>query len=701
MLFIFWAATTSGQSPQNGQKTAVSLAPGVTRPVGANTKVTPFSAVISRNTLVASSVHPQSEVNISINKTNPQVLLLSSQTFPVTNSWQGAWWSSNGSITWTGSDNLPNNAPGRGDPSTAFDAAGNGFIATMTPVPTDINAEPTGYLVQSTANNGTTWQPQVAGAANIEFDKDMIGTDDVATSPFANNLYGVWMGANNFVQFNRSTNHGVNFSNPITLNNHWGQGANVQTGPTGQVYVCWADYTNGALPEKGLGFTRSLDGGVTFAAAAVAFNYTGIRTSNGGQAEFNNTRVNSFPSMAVDKSNSPHRGRIYVVYAAKQNGNGKAVIQTNWSDNQGVNWSAPAIVSIAAGRQNWFPWVAVDNNGVVFITYYSLDQTSGFSTSTYVATSVDAGTTFTNQVVSSAAHTTAPIPEFGGGYAGDYIGIAAYGWKAYPAWMDNRSGQWQNYVAVADNSPVINGTTAFCTSSSFTLTNVPSWYVPTWTVSPAGVVGLSGSTGLSVTATKQSVGSATLTATINGSTVVAYITTQPQVSNITYNMSGGCNGGIQSWYASATPNMPGATNWQWTVDNPNSGIYINNPGSPSTFFDVSRGGGVSITYSACGVTSLRNGITIWSNCNHSFVVSPNPASSTVTVAPVTDMKASVKAPSITSLTIYDALGNVRKHQAFNKVASASLNVSGLGAGIYYIEITDGTYKERQQIQVIR
>lgn len=118
--------------------------------------------------------------------------------------------------------------------------------------------------------------------------------------------------------------------------------------------------------------------------------------------------------MAVDKSNGTRRGRIYVTYAAKQNGTGKAVIYIRWSDNQGTSWSTAKEISISNGRQNWFPWMAVDDsNGSVYVAYLSLDATTGFSTNTYAAVSNDGGATFTNQRVSNVAHITAPIAEFG------------------------------------------------------------------------------------------------------------------------------------------------------------------------------------------------------------------------------------------------------------------------------------------------
>jgi hypothetical protein len=321
----------------------IKIKPGAQLSKSVNSDISPNRLVTCErpDVRIFPSNVPQSEVHISINRVNNQSLLVSSNTFPIGNSFQGAYWSNNSGANWQGADILPNNAFGRGDPSTAYDALGRGYIASMAP---NAVAPPNGLLIQRTDNNGAVWQPQVNGTGIINgFDKEMIAADDVPTSPFANNLYSTWtvFGGTTTVQFNRSTNGGNTFTAPIILRNGFGQGANVQTGPNGEVYVCWADYANGAPPAQGLGFTRSLNGGATFTPFTIPFSYAGIRIGTGPNANFNNIRINDFPAMAVAKSNSPRRGRIYVVYAERENGNGKSIVRLRWSANQGTNWSAP------------------------------------------------------------------------------------------------------------------------------------------------------------------------------------------------------------------------------------------------------------------------------------------------------------------------------------------------------------------------
>ncbi|WP_298390315.1 T9SS type A sorting domain-containing protein, partial [Hydrotalea sp.] len=256
-----------------------------------------------------------------------------------------------------------------------------------------------------------------------------------------------------------------------------------------------------------------------------------------------------------------------------------------------------------------------------------------------------------------------------------------------------------------DNTPSISGVPAFCNSASYTVTNLLPGSTITWSVSPTGIINVP-SAGNPITATKISQGNTTLTATINGNpaeTAALNVSTIPLISSISAIMNGSCNNGIQTWYVNATPNMTGATNWNWTVDNPTSGIYIYSPNSPNTYMDVSKGGGVSVTYTdACGETSQKNGVTIYSPCGYSFTVYPNPANSMVNISlQPTNGKTAIVGSSISEISIYDLQNNLQRHQLFNKVSNASIDVSNLPTGLYIVEIKDGAYTERHKLQIIR
>jgi hypothetical protein len=183
-----------------------------------------------------------------------------------------------------------------------------------------------------------------------------------------------------------------------------------------------------------------------------------------------------------------------------------------------------------------------------------------------------------------------------------------------------------------------------------------------------------------------------------------YSNCSEQSISITSSLNG-CNGTYQTWYLSANPTSNGS-NWQWTVDylSPGSDIYIDNPNSPFTYVDVSGGGVVRLTYTdLCGATR-QDGVTVYSNCEngYAYTLAPNPTSSTVSVFEKEPASGKVKTgKKITELNIYDKQGNLKKHQKYNKVEKATLDVSNLKADIYILEIVDGTYKERQQLSVIK
>ena len=706
---------------QNDTTSLTRRAPGITKPISypENENIYTITPCDNPDVRIFPSARAQSEVHISINKQNPQVVLVSANTWPVFNSQQGAYWSVNGGLNWNGSDDLPNGAFGRNDPSTAFDAAGRGYVATLNA--DDLWGDGTGYLIQRTDNNGAVWQPQVNATGRIQgSDKEMIAADDVPTSPFANNLYCAWSvnpGANGTVQFNRSTNLGITFTAPITLRNGWGQGTNVQTGPNGEVYVCWADYTNGNYPEQGLGFVRSFDGGQNFTAFSVVFNYTGIRQSGGGNSNFGNTRVNSYPSMTVDKSHGAHRGRIYVVYA--ENNNSTSIIRLRFSDNQGTTWSGAQTISIPNGRQSWFPWISVDDtNGNIYVIYYSLDEATGFNTNTYVAMSNDGGATFVNQRVSDAAHVTGQILEYCCGYCGDYIGITSYGGRALASWHDNRGGgQWQIYVSEVRNMDLLGDNIVCTTSNPYTITNVPQGATVQWTASPQGIVTINSPNSPQTTITKNNSGNITLTATISNvcggqqpivltkqqirigtySTSEYHITQWPTPVCVNKNVQVG-----MPWYY--YPPAPGTTyNWYWSSNL----TYLSGQGTSVVTLKATSGTPtpwvMGRANNSCGTGPFQTfnlNISQYSCYSFDVAISPNPASNNLTVdfldVDETAQDTSLVVPlqkvnseGKTIIGLYDIYTGIMVKQwkyseSVNKYYN--LNLSGIKKGVYVLQV---------------
>jgi len=430
------------------------------------------SPINNSDVQVFPSVDPQTESSISVSYTNPLRFLITSNSTP-TATGQGYYYSLDGGASWAGSINYPNNNANFGDPVSLHDNLGNTFDVTL--------RSPSGIGLISSADYGVTW----GAYQNIDplnsngCDKEMGHVDRKVGSPFENQVYVAWTDFNLTDPHVILTRSGDGYANrtdlSAALGPDLGQGCDVTTGPNGEVYVTWAVYAGGFLPEAGIGFARSLDGGASWTPASQVFPIVGIRSSNGPNVDFNNTRVNGFPSISCDISNGPNSGRIYIVYSDRSTGDSD--IYCRHSDDMGATWSAAVRVHpdpVANGKQQWFPWIDCDPiNGDVSVAYFSMDAAgSGFQTKTWVSHSTDGGVTWDGFPVQDVyTIPTALGGSFAAGYAGDYLQICAYNGRAWTGWFDNRTGQYNCYwdeIVYADpddpNAPSSISATSDCTT---------------------------------------------------------------------------------------------------------------------------------------------------------------------------------------------------------------------------------------------
>jgi hypothetical protein len=377
---------------------------------------------------------------------------------------QGATWT--GSINGTGGNNS-------GDPAVAISNNNRYYVGLI--------QNTGGQGVAVSTNEGATWQAFTVAAPSpgAFLDKNHLWVDKSVTSPFVNNLYAAWTdfsGPNNQrIVFARSTNGGVNWSAGINVSGAVGgtslhQGVNINSGPNGEVYVSWIVYnTTSLLEENSVNLVRSTDGGVTFTAPQIiAANTRGIRTAGVGKG----IRTNSFPCIAVDNSFGPNRGTLYAVWAnigtPGINTGSDVDIYMVRSVNSGVSWSAPQKVNVSttgAGKKNYLPWITCDQaTGKLHVVYYSDRNVTSTQCETFISSSFNGGTSWTDVRISDVAFTPSPIPGLASGYFGDYLGISANDDVIYPVWTDNRTG-----AALAYTSPLVSAD--FC-NPSLTLQNL-------------------------------------------------------------------------------------------------------------------------------------------------------------------------------------------------------------------------------------
>lgn len=357
--------------------------------------------------------------------------------------------------------------PNNGDPSTAIGRDGRWYIGKI--------SNTYGQNVAYSTDQGGIWHDVevAAGPPNVYglLDKNHLWIDNSMSSSFRGNVYDSWT---NFitgsadtgqVQVSRSNDGGFHWSSPFAVSrdvnalklNH---GVNIATGPGGQVFLAWSIYDSWPADENAIGFTASFDGGGTWQPShRIISNIKGIRNSMTSKA----MRVNSFPSMAVDLSNSPGQGTIYLVWAnvgtpGINTGNDINVYLIKSTDN-GISWSVPLKVNqdpAGLGKEHFFPWITVDAvTGGICVIYYDDRNVSSTEVETWVSYSYDGGNSFSDFRVSDVSFTPSPVPGLAFNYFGDYIGIQSLNLKVYPVWTDNRlaGGQTMTWTSPFNLGP--------------------------------------------------------------------------------------------------------------------------------------------------------------------------------------------------------------------------------------------------------
>jgi hypothetical protein len=306
-----------------------------------------------------------------------------------------------------------------------------------------------GLFLSATNGIGLTWEEPVTLVDHLNSivpfeDKPYPGVDLSADSPYRGNLYLTWTrftrygsaspADSSFIYLVMSRDGGMTFSRPTRLPADGGdavdgddtvEGAVPAAGPLGEVYTSWGG-------PRGIEFTRSLDGGRTWEHARTVLEQPGgwdIGIDGLG-------RANGMPVTAVDISNGPNRGAVYINWADLRNNGGQdgdADVFISRSDDRGQTWSAPLRVNqdpVGNDRDQFFTWLSVDPvDGSVNIVYYDRREGDGRGIHVYLARSEDGGVRFTEQRISSESFV--PNPNL---FFGDYNGVSAYGGRVACIW---------------------------------------------------------------------------------------------------------------------------------------------------------------------------------------------------------------------------------------------------------------------------
>jgi hypothetical protein len=420
----------------------------------------------------------------------------------------GFFTSFDGGTTWTDGQIPMGNGSGKGgngDPSPAFDARfGTAHMAQLSAATG--NGPNFGHIdvsVSTSFDGGLTWKPpttvaigqaSIGPSANGVFlDKEWLVADNYPSSPHYGRLYLSWdqlefsKGAflrspvvlSHSDDAGKTWSHSVEISgsNPAGCTAHQGIGAAGvcdesffsygAVEPNGDVVVGFMNQQHAAAWEVPNEFedqiltVRSTDGGDHWSnpvqvadledggLEGIVFsdypaNVDGRATQTGFQF-----RTGSWGNLNVD----PVTGKLYAVWTDNRDGLhdvASPVTDTNvfmaWSDDEGVTWHQPVRVTSGV-TDKWFPWVAA-RNGKIGVAYQNEVADGSGTYVTNLATSTDAGATWGNQQVSTAASdpnhsvwfraNTPSCPQCSR-FIGDYIGLAfdTLG-RAHMTWTDMR-----------------------------------------------------------------------------------------------------------------------------------------------------------------------------------------------------------------------------------------------------------------------
>jgi hypothetical protein len=413
-----------------------------------------LSAQIVNIRIYPSSV-AQIEPSISKSPVNPLIMFASAYTISGAFRSEGVYVTTNGGLSWFGSDTCNSGSSSNnhgGDPGPVIDKDGRlilthqgGFI--------------TGMFSNTSTNLGTTWTANQLIASGDQ-DKGTPATDDESVSSYYGRTYIVWT---RFVSpfpivSSFTTNGGAGWSAinqlNITPSGFVSLGADIKVNYNGNVYVCWAGtLTTSPQNEKFCGFSKSSNGGETWISTENIFNMNGVKSSSLSPW---NIRINGYPHIDIDRTGGSNNGWIYIVTGEKNlspAGTDPDVV-FHRSTDAGTTWSAGIRVNqdpLNNGKVQFFPTIAVDDNGGINVIYYDNRQIDSDSMDVYLSRSTDEGNNWKDYRINEHRFKPKTVAGSGGaGNQGDNLGMVFANNKLWALWMDDHTGVYQIWAAVID-----------------------------------------------------------------------------------------------------------------------------------------------------------------------------------------------------------------------------------------------------------
>lgn len=426
-------------------------------------KLEPKFLVVNTIDEVGNTTQPmQNESSIAVNPTNPKNLIASSVDYR-DNSSTWVYITDDGGKTWR-NINLGKPYPtwrSTNDPSVMFDPDGTGYLMYGA-FPNTASGE-NGVFISRTTDEGKNWTKHIPviehkGKMTLDSsfeDKYYVQVDRAVNSPFKSHVYTPWkrvtaLDSATQIVVTKSTDKGQTWNTPIPVSERltgssedttFGQSFPlITTGPKGQVYLVW---NHG--PKKGIGFSKSSDGGITWTEQRIIHNYKEFGTPKflAGQGVRHTVkgavRAEAYPIITCNYTEGKRSGELYLCWSADSIPN----VYFSRSTDEGETWSTPKIVSQNNTNDQFWAWIAVDpiTEDLAVMYLDSRNDPNNILVECYVSYSSDGGETWIDRLADDAQSDLRNNPFTGSSFAGDYSGLDFYDGIIYPSFVDMRKAQ--------------------------------------------------------------------------------------------------------------------------------------------------------------------------------------------------------------------------------------------------------------------
>lgn len=337
---------------------------------------------------------------------------------------------------------------GGGGPIVAFDRGGTAYIGGSY---RDTNAQGTGLIATQHSSDGIHWTDPVVSLAypyqGAAWYASWMKVDTFPTSPYVDRIY---ISAIGLIEPAQRT-HKVVVSHSLDGGTNWFM---AEVAPK-QVYPATDDYTHLAIGKDGtvyvtwmycyshsicdnqkvhMLFSKSTDGGRTWSTPITIASPTFLY----GLPPDQNVIVTDIPVIAVDNSDSPYAGTLYVVM---YNWTGSFMqVEVIRSSDGGATWSKPVPVAPGNTHDQFFPWLSVSDKGLLGVSWLDRrNDPANIKYQAFAAISSDGGKSFQPDI-QLTNNFSDPNVNGSGNWMGSYTGDTWDGWNFLVAWMDSSNG---------------------------------------------------------------------------------------------------------------------------------------------------------------------------------------------------------------------------------------------------------------------